>query len=92
MKIGYTTWGMPKIGIDQAIETVARLGYDGIEIAVLPGWTTAIDTLDAAERKRILGLINAKGLTLSAIAGHASLLESDAESHAAQCGAPQGRD
>jgi inosose dehydratase len=74
---------MPKIAIDQAIETVAGLGYDGIEIAVLPGWTTAIDMLDRAERQRILGLINDHGLTLSAIAGHASLLESDAEAHAA---------
>jgi sugar phosphate isomerase/epimerase len=77
MKLGYTTWGMPTIGIDQAVEHVASLGYDGIEIAVLPGWTTAIDTLDAAERKRILKLVNDKGLTISAISGHASLLEKD---------------
>ena len=83
MKLGYSTWGMPKIGIDQAVDTVAGLGYDGIEVTVLPGWSTAIDTLDAAERKRIIGLINAKGLTLSAIAGHASLLENDPQEHAA---------
>jgi sugar phosphate isomerase/epimerase len=83
MKLGYTTWGMPSMTIDEAVNHIARLGYDGIEIAVLPGWTTAIDTLDGAERRRILRLINDAGLTLSAIAGHASLLEDDADQHAA---------
>lgn len=77
MKLGYTTWGMPELSIDVAVDHIAALGYDGIEIAVLPGWTTAIDTLDAAERKRILKLVNDKGLTISAVSGHASLLDSD---------------
>jgi inosose dehydratase len=75
MKLGYSTWGMPKLKIDDAVERIAALGYDGLEITVLPAWTTSIDTLDAAERKRILKLVNDKGLTISAISGHASLLE-----------------
>lgn len=77
MKLGYSTWGMPKLPIDQAVERIAANGYDGLEISVLPAWTTAIDTLDAVERKRILKLVNDKGLTITAISGHASLLESD---------------
>jgi sugar phosphate isomerase/epimerase len=83
MKLGYTTWGMPKLTIDQAVATVAGLGYDGIEIAVLPGWTTAIDGLDRAERARILRLVNDAGLTISAVSGHAGLLEADPAAHAA---------
>jgi len=75
MKLGYSTWGMPKLSIDVAVDRIASLGYDGLEISVLPAWTTSIDTLDAAERKRILNLVNGKGLTISAISGHASLLE-----------------
>lgn len=77
MKLGYSTWGMPKLKIDDAVERIAALGYDGLEISVLPNWTTAIDTLDAVERKRILKLVNDKALTISAISGHASLLEAD---------------
>lgn len=77
MKLGYTTWGMPQLSIDVAVDRISSLGYDGLEISVLPGWTTAIDTLDAAERKRILKLVNDKGLTISALSGHASLLESE---------------
>jgi len=77
MKLGYSTWGMPKLSIDVAVDRIASLGYDGLEISVLPAWTTAIDTLDANERKRILKMVNDKGLTISAISGHASLLEAD---------------
>ncbi len=77
MKLGYSTWGMPKLSIDIAVDRIASLGFDGLEISVLPAWTTAIDTLDAAERKRILKLVNDKGLTISAISGHASLLEKE---------------
>ena len=37
MKLGYSSWGMPTVPIDQAIRYLAELGYDGIEICVLPG-------------------------------------------------------
>jgi sugar phosphate isomerase/epimerase len=77
MKLGYSTWGMPNHSIDQAVEQIAALGFDGIEISVLAGWTTFIDNLDAAERERILKLLNDKGLTLSAIYGCSSLLGRD---------------
>jgi inosose dehydratase len=73
---------MPAVPIDEAVAHIAGLGYDGIEIAVGPGWTTELNTLDAAERRRILGLLTQRGLPLTAIAGHASLLETDAEVHA----------
>jgi inosose dehydratase len=74
---------MPTVAIDEAVALIARLGYDGIEITILPGWSTAISTLDAAERRRILDLVNDAGLTISAISGHASLLERDADALAA---------
>jgi inosose dehydratase len=79
MKLGYSTWGMPKLSIDVAVERIAALGFDGLEISVLPAWTTSIDMLNGAERKRILQLVNDKGLTISAISGHASLLEANPE-------------
>lgn len=78
MKLGYSTWGMPELSIDQAVDHIAGLGFDGIEISLLPGWTTFIDNLDGEERKRILKLINDKGLTLSAVYGCGSLLGGDA--------------
>ncbi len=77
MKLGYSTWGMPTVAIDQAVNHVAGLGFDGIEIAVLARYTTDLAKLDAAERKRIARLLDRHQLTLTAIDGHASLLETD---------------
>ncbi|HXF62323.1 MAG TPA: sugar phosphate isomerase/epimerase family protein [Caldilineaceae bacterium] len=82
MKLGYSTWGMPKLSIDQAVDHIAALGFDGIEIAVGPGWSTELSTLDKAERQRIRRLLADHGLILSAIAGHASLLEPEPDAHA----------
>jgi sugar phosphate isomerase/epimerase len=77
MKLGYTTWGMPNLPIDQALQHLAKLGFDGVEIVVVPGWTTEISVLDAAERKRIAGLLSSHGLELTAIEGYADLMEPD---------------
>lgn len=82
MKLGYSTWGMPKLPVDQAIDHVASLGFDGIELAVLPGYTTELSTLDSAERQRIVRLLQERNLALPAIAAHRSLLETDPEKHA----------
>ena len=38
MKIGYTTWGMPDLPIDAALEHLARLGFTGVEPTVIPGY------------------------------------------------------
>jgi sugar phosphate isomerase/epimerase len=82
MKIGYSTWGMPTLPIDTAVEHLARLGFQGAEPTVIPGWSTELDTLDAAERRRIRRLFDEHGLEIPAVAGHRSLIETDREAHA----------
>ena len=82
MKLGYSTWGMPTVPAEVAIRLVGELGFDGIELTVIPNYTTELSTLDAAERKRIAGLLREYHLALPAIAAHSSLLESDPEAHA----------
>ena len=74
MKLGYSTWGMPTVPIDTALQHLADLGFDGVEIAVLPRYTTDLSTLDNAERTRIANLLRQHNLTLSAIASHTDLL------------------
>ena len=81
MKLGFSTWGMPKIPIDTALSHLAALGYDGVEITVIPGFTTELSTLDRAERRRIAGLLQQHNLDLPAIAGHRSLLATDDDEH-----------
>jgi sugar phosphate isomerase/epimerase len=76
--LSHGTWGMPTVPIDAAIEHCAKLGYDGLSMAVKPGWTTDAATLDAAERKRILALFDSYNMELCGISGQTSLLEADA--------------
>jgi sugar phosphate isomerase/epimerase len=73
---------MPKVPIETAIRHLARLGFDGIELTVIPKYTTELSTLDQNERKRIHGLLKEHNLELAAIAAHSSLLEDDVEAHA----------
>lgn len=82
MKIGYSTWGMPTVPIDTAVSHIAGLGYDGLELTIIPRFTTELSTLDAAERKRIASLLKSHNLALPAIAAHSSLLETDPDRHA----------
>ena len=81
MKLGYSTWGMPTVPIDTAIHHIAQLGYDGIELTIIPRFTTELSTLDAAERKRIADMLKQHNLALPAIAAHSSLLKTDAAAH-----------
>jgi sugar phosphate isomerase/epimerase len=82
MKLGYCTWGMPTVPADTFIPFLAQLGYDGIELTVIPGYTTALSLLDAAERRRIAGLLKEYHLALPAIAGHTHMVERDPDTAA----------
>jgi sugar phosphate isomerase/epimerase len=77
MKIGYCTWGMPTVPVDTFVPFLAGLGYDGIELTVIPGYTTELSRLDTAERKRIAQMLKDNHLELPAIAGHTSIVERD---------------
>ena len=83
MKLGYSTWGMPKVPVDEALAHLAGLGFDGVELTVIPGYTTELMKLDAVERSRIRRLLEKHHLILPAIAAHSSLLSDDAATHAA---------
>jgi inosose dehydratase len=90
MKIGYSTWGMPTVPIDTAVRHIAQLGFDGLELTVIPRFTTELSTLDAGRRKQIARLLKEHSLALPAIAAHSSLLETDAEAHAQNIGRLKG--
>jgi inosose dehydratase len=77
MKIGYCTWGMPTVPVDTILPFLAELGYAGVELTVIPGYTTEISTLDAAERRRIARMLKDYHLELPSIASQTSLVEHD---------------
>ena len=79
MKIGYCTWGMPAVPVDTMIPFLAGLGYDGIELTVIPGYTTELAQLDRDERRRIARMLQEHNLEQPAIAAQTSMVERDPE-------------
>lgn len=82
MLLSYSTWGMPQVPIDLAVAHCAALGFDGLELTVIPGWSTDAATLDAAERRRIRKLYDDHRLDLCGLAGNTPLLSLDPVNHA----------
>lgn len=77
MKLSYSTWGMQRTPIDEAVRHCAALGFDGLELTVIPGWPTDAALLDRDDRRRIRALYDDSGLELCGISGNVSLLQDD---------------
>ena len=77
MLLSYSTWGMPTVPIDVAIAHCAALGFDGLELTVIPGWVTDGATLDAPERERIRTLYADHHLDLCGLCANTPLLSTD---------------
>ena len=69
MKLGYST-SIDRIPIDQALASLSGLGYDGVELTVIPGYTTELSRLNRDERRRVKWLLKEHNLDLPAIAAH----------------------
>jgi inosose dehydratase len=74
---------MPALQIEVTLDHVARLGFDGIELTVFPGYTTELSRLNAAERRRIRGLLDKHHLRLPSLAVHRDLVVDDPDEWAA---------
>jgi sugar phosphate isomerase/epimerase len=83
MKLAFSAWAMREAPVETQIDIVRRAGYLGI--CLVSGAEFPLDALttDAAERRRIRRLLDDAQLSLTAIAGHANLLEPDADVRAA---------
>jgi sugar phosphate isomerase/epimerase len=77
MKLGFSAWAMRELPVDRQIAIVRDAGYAGICLVSGPDFPLDAVRADDQERRRIRGLVDAAGLELSAIAGHANLLEPD---------------
>jgi sugar phosphate isomerase/epimerase len=73
---------MPAVPIDEAVAHCAGLGFDGLELTVIPGWITDGDSLDSSERRRIRALYDDHNLALCGLCANTPLLDPDAATHA----------
>jgi protein FrlC len=83
MKLSYSTWGMQSTPIDEAVRHCAALGFDGLELTVIPRWPTDAATLDRVERRRIRALYDDAGIELCGMSGNVPLLSGDLSLEAA---------
>ncbi len=79
MKIGYCTWGMPQVPWQTMIPFLARTGYTGIELTVIPGYTTDLALLDTDDRRTIVQMLRDHNLELPCIAGQTDMVALDAD-------------
>jgi sugar phosphate isomerase/epimerase len=82
VRLGYTTWSMQSVPAEDAIPTLAGIGFDSIELTVVPGWRDELDSLTPARRRRIRALLAEHRLALPALAAHRSLVATDPAEHA----------
>ena len=74
MLLAYSTWGMMTTPIEVAVPHCAALGFDGLELTVIPRWTTDAATLDAAKRRHIRKLYDDHRIDLCGLSGNTPLL------------------
>jgi sugar phosphate isomerase/epimerase len=74
MFLSYSTWGMKHTPIETAVSHCASLGFDGLELTVIPGWPTDAATLTGEDRRRIRRLYDDHRLELCGFSGNVPLL------------------
>ena len=65
--LAYGTYAMKTLTTEAALRTIARIGYDGVQPALIPGWPTDPAQMSAADRKSLRGLIDELGLAVPAM-------------------------
>ena len=74
MLLAYSTWGMQKTPVDIAVAHCAKLGFDGLELTVIPRWPTDAANLDAAARRHIRRLYDDHRIDLCGLSGNTPML------------------
>ncbi len=67
MKIAYGTYAMPTVPLEDALPTLARIGYDGVEICIGPTHNSMPADLDADRRAALKSLLAEKNLGVPAL-------------------------
>ncbi len=80
--LGFSLYGMKSLPLADALKACASVGYDGVELPVMPDWPGDSAKLSAEARRDFLVQMNDQGLRLAAIMENLPALGDDAQ-HAA---------
>lgn len=65
--LGFGTYAHWMLAWEDSLELIARIGYDGLELAVMPDWPTEPARLSRSDRARLRARIGDLGLRLPAL-------------------------
>ncbi|MCD6360818.1 MAG: sugar phosphate isomerase/epimerase, partial [Armatimonadetes bacterium] len=84
MKTAYGTYAMPTVPLEEAFPMLARIGYDGVEIAISDRHHGATpEQMDSERRARLKKLLQDNGLGIPALFILGSVYAADDEAHQA---------
>jgi inosose dehydratase len=72
--LGFSLYGMKSLPLDRAVRACAEIGYDCVELPVLPDWPADSARFTAAARKAFAKTLADEGVRLSAVMENLPLL------------------
>jgi PfpI family intracellular protease len=73
MSLGFGLYGMPSIPPETAIPTLAEIGFDSVQLCLIPGWDCEPGRLGAERRRDIRKSLDESGLALPSLMEHVPL-------------------
>jgi sugar phosphate isomerase/epimerase len=77
--LGFSLYGMKALTIRAALQALAEIGYDCIELPVMPDWPGDSSQLSAAARRELRGLLAERALRLTALMENLPAVGDDAQ-------------
>lgn len=78
MTFGFSLYGMKSLSLDDALAACAKIGYDAVELVVMPDWPAAPARLSQADRGQLRKRLAELGLALPALMENLNLGADDA--------------
>ena len=72
--LGFSLYGMKSLPLAKALQTCREIGYDSVELPLMPGWPADPEKLGISARKELKGALEKSGLRLSALMENLALL------------------
>lgn len=80
--LGFSLYGMKSLPLAKALQTCREIGYDSVELPLMPGWPADPEKLGISARKELKEALEQSSLRLSALMENLALL-ADEKTHAA---------
>lgn len=67
MTLSIGNYGMQSYKVEEAVKLISRLGFDGLELSMMPEWDSAPAKLTGERRTALRGMLQDQGLALTSL-------------------------